>query len=113
VCNEYCVGVFGYCQQPTYEDFSCYPFDGMGNCPTGTISCPDVVPENTMASCNTCIAGTTGPCQHGDGTCHGFVEGTGVCPVGLTFCGSQYYSLAATETNHTSTWTKSSNVLAP
>jgi hypothetical protein len=55
-----------------------------------------------VATCNNCIAGTTGPCQHLDNTCVEYVGGTGVCPVGLTFCGSAYYSFTEISSNQTS-----------
>lgn len=88
VCRPYCVGEFGYCQQPLWEDYTCYPHDALGNCPVNTVSCPNVVEADTVAICVNCAKNTTGPCQHaGDGRCEDF-KLTGVCAPNLVYCGS-------------------------
>lgn len=88
VCRTYCVGQFGLCQNPVWEDFTCYPFDNAGNCPVNTVSCPSVIEADTVHLCQSCAMETSGSCQHPvDGICAEHLDG-GVCPPGYTFCGA-------------------------
>jgi hypothetical protein len=90
VCRPYCVGDFGLCQNPLWEDYTCYAHDGAGNCPVNTVSCPNVIEADTVAICQNCAMGTDGPCQHPlDGRCEDHLE-AGVCSPGLIFCGSPF-----------------------
>jgi len=86
VCNPYCVGEYGKCQNPVEDDFTCYPFDDMGNCPVGTVSCPTAIEADTITICENCVMDTSGPCQDADnGRCDGFRE-SGVCAPNLVYC---------------------------
>jgi len=90
VCRPYCVGEFGLCQNPVWEDFTCYEHDSAGNCPVNTVSCPDVVEADTVVPCQSCAMGTSGSCQHPvDGVCAEHLD-SGVCPPSLIFCGSTF-----------------------
>lgn len=91
VCRSYCVGSFGLCQNPLWEDFTCYDFDNAGNCPVNTVSCPGVTEADTVVLCQSCAMGTRGSCQHpSNGICYEHLEHSGVCPPGLVFCGAGF-----------------------
>jgi len=90
VCRPYCVGDFGLCQNPLWEDFTCYAHDNAGNCPVNTVSCPNVVEADTVVLCQSCAMGTSGSCQHPEnGVCAEHLD-TGVCPPNFIFCGSSF-----------------------